>query len=118
MTEFFQTIMGRSFYDGTMPKIAEALTILAQYAKECSEETAPKIEVCCVEYDAMLEATLVAPPSSEKPNAFVSRSQAGEAVRALLADSWRWVRTEGPQDDMVAVLERPARATEGKDVEP
>ena len=29
MTEFFQTIMGRAFYDGTMPRIATALERIA-----------------------------------------------------------------------------------------
>jgi hypothetical protein len=34
MTEFFQTVMGRSFYEGTMPKVARALERIASAVEQ------------------------------------------------------------------------------------
>ena len=37
MVEFFQTVMGRAFYEGTMPSIAKSLSRIANALEKANE---------------------------------------------------------------------------------
>lgn len=105
MVEFFQTGMGHKYYDGTMPRIAAALEgLLARWREP------EACEYCCVDVARLVNATLARLPAEGRPGeyvtgAYVAKDWDTDAIRALFADGWRWVRTDGPW----AVLERRVR---------
>lgn len=61
--EFFETQMGRRFFEGTMPQIARALTTIAKTveapAKTSAERAAPELVAACVLAAATIEGLLL-----------------------------------------------------------
>jgi hypothetical protein len=89
MTEFFQTVMGRQFFDGTMPRIAEALERIADRMATAEQATATLEQVVApvdatadrvAELEAALAECLTLAGHIDEPE----RDEALDKVRAVL----------------------------------
>lgn len=99
--QFFETQMGHTFFQATVPKIARELERIVN-ALQATQKSEARYDYRA--HPAMAVVELLTVKRFDQPDAYVALDVETDAIRDTLASGYRLVRTEGDH----AILEKMA----------